>query len=254
MGMMARLVPTSGSGRIALVVIVLGSLVGGIALGRNHAWNQSVGGMTAAFGGIVFAIAAGAMLVFGIAAAVAERIFRAPRGSSGRATKVAVAGLVVGGLLGYGTAAATGGTYREPVIRESAGTTNAVITTPSDGFVPTADGPATCRSVSDGDAIGEVTALDLGQLGNGTLRAFATIESETGVRLELFIDGADVADGAAPSWTGLASVGSRSMDGLAATITFDGLALVTDPKLPLPAAAWPRALSGSLGWGCDPFR
>ena len=253
MGVMARLLPRSGSGRAALVLIVVAWLIGGIAVGRIHAWNQSVGGMTAAFGGIIFAVAALALLVFGIAAVIGERALRAPRGSAGRATKVGLAALIVGGLLGYATAAATGGTYREPVIRESTGTANAVITSPDTTFIPTADGPATCRSVSDEDTLGEVTALDLGELGDGTLRAFAWVESETGVRLELFIDGADVADGLAPSWAGLASVRSRSVDGMSATIAFDGLSIVTDPKLPTPAAAWPKALSGSLGWTCEPF-
>jgi hypothetical protein len=251
--MAARYVPASRSGRIALLLIVVAWLLGGIAVGRGYAWSQSVGGMNAAFGGVVFGVAAVAVLVFGLATAVVERVIGAPRGSGGRATRAAIVGLIVGIAAGYGTAAATGGTYVEPIVRVSAGTMSAAITSPTATFRARSNAPATCGSVADGDAVEGVTALDLGELGDGTLRAFVVIESETRVRLELFIDAADVEDGFPPSWTGTASVSAKSPDGLAATIAFEDLRVVTDSKLPTPPPGWAGALSGSLRWACEPF-
>ena len=253
--MVARFVPASRAGRIALLLIVVAWLVGGVAVGRGYAWSQSVGGMTAAFSGIVFALAAVAVLVFGVATAIAERVVRAPRGSGGRATWAAIAGLIIGIVAGNGTAAATGGTYVEPtvLVRESTGTMTAAVTSPTATFRPRSDAPVTCASVADADAVQGVTALDLGELGDGTLRAFVVIESETRVGLELFIDAADVADGMPPTWTGRGSIVAKSPEGLAATIAFEDLPLVEVARVPLPAPAWVGALSGSLEWACDPF-
>jgi hypothetical protein len=251
--MAAHFVPASRSGRIALFVIVVAWLIGGIAVGRGYAWSQSVGGLNAAAGGVVFGLAAIAVLVFGLAAAAVERVIGAPRGSGGRATRAAIVALIVGIVAGYATAAATGGTFVEPIVRESAGTMNAAITSPTATFRPKSASPATCGSIADGDAVESVTALDLGELGDGTLRAFVVIEAETRVGLELFIDGADVEDGFPPSWIGAGAVTTRSPDGLAATIAFEDLRVVTDPKLPTPAPAWAGALSGSLRWACEPF-
>jgi hypothetical protein len=138
-------------------------------------------------------------------------------------------------------------------VRESVGTINAAITSATATFRPNTDAPATCGSVADGDALGGVTALDVGELGSGTLRAFVSIESETGVTLQLFIDAADVEDGVAPAWEGIGIVSARSPDGLMATVTFEDLRLATDSKDPTPSSGWAGGLSGSLRWACEPF-
>ena len=253
MGMAARFIPASGSGRFVLLLVVVAWLAGGIAVGRGYAWSQSVGGMSAAFSSVGFGLAAVALLVFGLAAAVVERVIRAPRGAGGRVTGAAVVAVIAGIAAGNATAAATGGTYVEPIVLSSVGTINAVVSSPSATFRPTGDAPATCGSVADGNALEGVTALDVGELGGGTLRAFVWIDAGTGVRLELFIDAADVQDGVAPAWTGIVVVTAKSPDGMTATVTFDDLRPVTDPKLPTPAPPWADGLSGSLTWACEPF-
>jgi hypothetical protein len=253
MDMAARFVPASRSGRFVLLLIVVAWLVGGIAIGRQYAWSQSVGGMTAALSPVGFGLAAVGVLLFGLVAAVVGRVIRAPRGAARRATGAAVVALIAGIVGGNATAAATGGTYVEPIVHQSVGTINAAITSATATFRPNTDAPVTCFSVADGDAVGGVTALDTGELGGGTLRAFVSLESESGVILQLFIDAADVEDGVAPAWEGIGIVSARSPDGLTATVTFEDLRLGTDSKDPVPAPSLAGGLSGSLSWACEPF-
>ena len=147
------------------------------------------------------------------------------------------------------------------IVLEAPGHTEAAITGGDLSLEPTHGGAASCRSVPDGTVVSDVTALDLGELGSGTLRAMWSVPGRTGAgAAELFIDAGDLADGAfQPFWAGPVHVTARAGDGASGTMTFTGLELETDmmskPGQPGPAnaAAWPPTISGSLSWACEPW-
>jgi hypothetical protein len=125
-------------------------------------------------------------------------------------------------------------------------------------------GRAECRSVPDSSSAAEITALDLGELGSGTLRAMLGLSAgpSATVAVEFFIDGADLPEGSAQlSWTGSAQASSMSAGGTSGKLTFSNLALSDPAAKPDPAASaasavatgWPASISGSLTWSCQPW-
>jgi hypothetical protein len=173
------------------------------------------------------------------------------------ATLLAASGLLVTGAFGGGaSAAATGALYHEPVVLDASGSTTFTLDAGRVPFVASLSGRASCGSDPDGRTVIDVTALDLGELGSGTLRAFvglpvAATESATA---EFFIDAGDLADGATPpSWTGRVLVSGLSADHASGRLAFDGLSQHLDDKMPAPAAMWPATISGELSWTCQPW-
>jgi hypothetical protein len=249
-------IPTSPAGRLALALVLAGMVGVGLFAGRTVAYQQSVGGMTGAFSGISLAvIAVPSILATWIGVAVVAKLARARTGVVRNVNVLALASLVVGAVVGNVTAAATGGTYVEPVVLSADGTTEAAITSASAAFEPTAGGAARCASEPDGSALASLTALDLGELGQGTLRASILIvpARPASTSMELFIDGADRPAGTEASWTGTGSVTTHAADWTTATIDFTDLRPLTDPKLPAPAAPWDTPLSGTISWTCEPW-
>jgi hypothetical protein len=132
-------------------------------------------------------------------------------------------------------------------------------------FVARVAGVAMCDSVPDGQAVSSITALDLGDLGSGTLRAHLSLAPEgsdsDGATVEFWIDGGDLAEGSVqPSWNGPVRITEIGPDGATGTLTFTNLeATSNDPALkgpespaaPSGAGQWPSTISGVVGWTCE---
>jgi hypothetical protein len=129
-------------------------------------------------------------------------------------------------------------------------------------FTATVAGSAACASRPDQLLVGGVTALDLGTLGDGTLRARWEVPAggAAATTIEAFIDGADLADGAfQPFWSGPARLTAALPDGTSGTLAFGPLTIEPDPaRKPGETALageieWPAALSGTISWACAPW-
>jgi hypothetical protein len=222
----------------------------GLWIGREAAYRRDTGDGLASIG---LAIEVGGlMLFFGILGLVAL-VARRPRGM--------FFGFAGAGLVVLGTFVATqladplGFGYQAPVVIESSGQATFEL----DGvanFVPKPSVAMSCASIGDSTATGTVTGLDLGELGPGTLRGTLSLDPATTVEhLSLFIDGGDLAEGAAqPFWEGDATLRDLSPDAISGTAAFRDLAY-TDGAVskggPAPSGGtWPTTLTGTLHWNC----
>ncbi len=254
--------PASRIGRTAMVIVAAvasGALVVGIVVGREIAHAQSVGG----FGGIIGAAILTASVIGAVIALVMVGLvatkFRHGHVSSAIASILAAATLLIVGTIGGGAAAsAFGGLYHEPVILEARGTTTVAMRS-GGPFVARDGGLAACHSTPDGRAVGRLTALDLGELGSGTLRADLDLWGPRPDQAggSFFIDGADITAGASqPTWTATAVIMTMAVDGASGTLTFEGRADAVDLKDPggpvgvPPGSAWPATIAGTISWAC----
>lgn len=252
--------PASRAGRTTIVLIAAVAAIIGVLVGREIAHAQSVGG----FGGIIgAAILTGCVIAAVIALVFVGLIatkFRHGHVSSAIASILAAAALLTVGTIGGGAAAsAFGGLYHEPVILEARGTTTIAMRSGGDAFVARDGGVAWCHSTPDGRAVGSLTALELGELGPGTLRADLDFwgPRPDQARGTFFIDGADIPDGASqPSWNATIVITGTAPDGASGSLTFDARAQAGDGKDPggsvgAPAtAAWPATIAGTISWAC----
>jgi len=252
-----RQVTSAGRAGVAALLLLAGGF--GVIAGRTLAWNQSVGGLTAALGsGLVLFVALIGIVVLTVGAIVIASL------ASGSARKLRTFGLVVLGVsigfgLGYSTAAATGGTYRAPVVLERSGTATIALTTTGLDFEPTRGASTTCHSVPDGTDVESFSSLDLGELGvdgaAGTLRGNVgvVVANEPGVAVvSLWIDGGDLPEGAfQPFWEGRVSAGGTGA--ATGTVAFTTLPLSESPDPSLDVGPWPAALAGSIEWSCGAF-
>ena len=232
--------------------------------GRTLAYEQSLGGLTG--------ITGAALLSFGIGLAVVALVVlglvASMRGAGPKTSVVmpwfASAGvLVIGALVGNLSAPLLGGTYREPVVLTAAAGVSLQLDPVSMSFVSQDQGQAECRSQPDGRTMVSLSALDLGRLGPGTVRAGLTLPdgSNPAPAIEIFIDGGSLPDGAAPvSWSGTASVANLGADQRSGQLTFLDLRLATlsgkpaaDPSATGAVIGWPLSLSGGLRWTCGPW-
>ena len=177
--------------------------------------------------------------------------------------------LVAGTFVGRATAAATGGTYHEPVVLVAPASVRIRLEPLTLSFVARDDGQAECRSIPDARKFDDLAALDFGELGPGTLRGRFTVwaDGSGSASLELFIDGADLPEGAPMvSWAGPATVDSMSPAEDMGTLSFDGLVRSAGDGKPVPvdgsqevatpaplASDWPPTLSGTIDWTCQPW-
>lgn len=165
------------------------------------------------------------------------------------------AALVAGTFVAAQLANPLGLGYRAPVVHRGAGVATVALDQ-APGFVAKASASVTCVSVPDATAVGGVEGLDFGELGSGTLRGTLGLEPDgSGGHIELFIDGADLADGAPqPSWAGAVGLRDLAADRAAGTAVFSELRY-DDPEVskggPVPTGGpWPLTLSGTLHWEC----
>jgi hypothetical protein len=251
---------TSAVGRAVVLASGAAALLVGVLAGRLIAYNQSVGGLGGALGAAFLIFGTGVLVaVVGGTGLIALRLRRGHAGPAIQSLLAAGALLVVGAVGGNLTAAATGGLHREPVVQVSTASVQVQLAATKPAFVPRTGGEARCSSVPDGNAVAGVEALDLGELGNGTLRAAVFLSgADVGARIELWIDGADVPeDTIAPTWGGEARIDAPN-GGLSGRASFDvestaGAGKPGDPTAPPgpDGSAWPLRLAGELLWACD---
>jgi len=239
---------------VVFAIVAVGAAVAGIFVGREIALEQSRGLFLA--GAVPMFLLAVVVVGLGLVGLVSLGVRRG-RLNVAIGTLFATAGLLAGGaVVGWASAGATGGTEPVPVVLQAAGTATLTMAVDPGAFAARDGGAATCESEQDGRGVAIVTALDLGQLGPGTLRARVSPSADgpDGGRVELWIDGADLPEGASqPFWLGSAEV-TRS-DG-AGQATFIDVGREGDPALvPGSGAAdgWPASLSGTLSWSCQPW-
>lgn len=253
-------------GRSLSVLVAAGAGVMGVLVGRSIAYSKSVGGLGGAFEAAFlsfFLIVA--IIVLVLIALIAMKV-RHGHMSQPIATILAAAGLLAAGAVGgHTTAAAFGGLYREPVVLEAAGQTTIDLQTGDTPFTPLVAGEASCSSVPDGRAVASITALELGDLGSGGLRAtlhLADVASDSPTA-EFWIDGGDLPEGSTqPTWNGPVRITEIGPDGATGKLIFTNLeGFSNDPALKgpeSPSAAsgpvgWPSTLSGVMGWTCEAF-
>lgn len=247
------------------VLVVAGAAVVGVLVGRAAAFQSSAGGLGGAIGaGILISGLVVAVVCLVLIGLIATKI-RHGHPSRAIGTTLAAAGFVaIGAFGGNATAAATGGVFHEPIVLTAPGQTRLALQAGAFPFVARDGGRADCRSVPDGQAVADVMALDLGELGSGTLRATLGLAAEpsNATRVELFIDGADLPEGSPQlSWSGPAQVGEISTGGASGTLTFSDLAGSDPAAKSQPGASasssvlpgWPATISGSLSWTCQPW-
>jgi hypothetical protein len=258
--------PGSILGTSLSVALAAGACAIGLLVGRSIAYSKSVGGMGGAFEAailIFFLIVAVIILV--LVALIGMKL-RHGHMSQPIATLLAVAGLLaIGALGGHTTAAAFGGLYRQPVVLQATGRTTIDLQAGDVPFAARLAGEATCDSVPDGQAVASITALALGELGSGTLRAHLSLAAEGSDSVagtaEFWIDGGDLPEGSPqPSWNGPVRVIEIGPEGATGKLTFTNFeGFSNDPALKgpeSPAASsgtgeWPPTISGVMGWTCE---
>jgi hypothetical protein len=247
------------------VVLAVGAGVVGIIVGRQIAYLPTIfefGSLDAAILTVLVGTAVVGLASIGLIA----RKIRHGHVNLAIGTILASAGLLaLGALGGDATAAATGGLGPpEPVVLESAGEASLAMPAGAVPFVAHDRGRATCSSVPDGRNVETVTALELGKLGPGTLRATLTLPAgaSDAAKAEFWIDGADIPDGSTqPFWTGSVVVTGMGTDQASGRLTLDGLAREIDPNVlkgGAPAATsdgsnWPATIAGVMSWTCQPW-
>ena len=238
----------------ALLLVV--AFFAGIVVGRSLAYETSRGGLGGIIGAGLWVYGTLFVLVVLFAGmAIRARIRRRPIGSALRPLAMASLVLAGGAIVGNVTAGLTGGLYRPEQILESSGTISLRLEGAAD-YVAAGESGATCTSVPDGLDVASVTGLELGTLGGRRLRGSVSLPFgyETDARAELWIDAADLPDGATqPAWSGVIAVSNRPGEDRPGLATFGPLALAHEPKLPPYGEAFPEALSGGFEWSCAPF-
>jgi len=196
-------------------------------------------------------IAAGLALLFALIAAIAFGLGRRRVAAIASASAVV---LLAATFVAAQAANPLGLGYRAPVVATSDGVATLALDGVT-GFVAKEASVVRCASAPDSTATSSVEGLDLGELNAGTLRGTLSLDATTTGHLELFVDGADLSEGAAqPVWTGVAQLEDLAGDATAGTAAFTKLAY-SDPDVakggPAPTdGKWPAALSGTLRWDC----
>ncbi|MEO8469137.1 MAG: hypothetical protein ABI573_05670 [Chloroflexota bacterium] len=261
--------PSPLVGMISLIAAVAASFIGLFA-GRALAFTSSRGGLESIFGIMSYVLMLGGAFIALVVIGLVATKFRHGHVTWAIGSVFASAGLLVAGtLVGNATAPATGGTYHEPVVLVGPGSVHIRLNPVALSFVAQDAGQAECHSMPDHRTFNDLSALDLGELGPGTLRGGLTVwaDGAGSGSIELFIDGADLPEGSSMvSWVGPATVTSMSPAGDSGTLSFDSLVLAAGDGKPAPldggqevatpappASPWPLTLSGTLDWACQPW-
>ena len=225
--------------------------VGGF-LGYQAAYAQSLGGFNTIAAGLLWSVIG---VLAGIAGLVGigNDLRPAGRGRAASRYSFAVAALIAAGGVG-GTAAVRAFDlgYHEPVVLQARGDASAIL----DGvpaFVPRASGRADCRSVADGTDVERVTALSLGGLDGGPLRADIALPvgGLGGGYIALFVDAATLPSGSVPpTWEKAQPEIESAPSGASGSVRFDGAQLRTGDEMGAATGSWPTTLTGTITWSC----
>lgn len=248
----------------ATVLVAAGACIVGVVAGRGIAWWGSV----SEFGGITAAVLSFFVIVgvvgLSLIALIALKIRHDHMNRAIVTIFSAAALLAIGTIGGRATAGFTGGTYHEPVVLETMGATQIDLQPGVVPFVAKSGGRADCQSVADGRTVGSITALELGELGPGTLRAMIGVPATAsdGAAAQFFIDGGDIPDGSVqPFWSGPVQISDLGATGASGTLTFTNLTVSDPAAKPDPGASvvpnapsgWPATISGVVSWTCKPW-
>ena len=261
--------PSTFVGIFSLIGVVAAAIVGLFA-GRAFAYMSSEGGLGNIFAmGYLILFLGGSVIALVVVGLAATKFRHGHVTWAIGAVFGSAALLVAGTFVGRATAPATGGTYHEPVVLVAPASVHIRFNPVALAFVAQDGGQAECHSVPDHRTFNDLSALDLGELGQGTLRGGFTIwaDGSGSGSLELFIDGGDLPEGSPMvSWVGPATVTSISSAGDSGALSFDGLVRSAGDGKPVPvdsgqelatpapvASEWPATLSGSIGWACQPW-
>lgn len=256
--------PAHGRLRELAAGTFLGAMaLGALLAGRWAAGQASLGGLSGIFATVELVFVGGAIVAGLVIVGLAAAGFRHGHLSPAIATVFLAAALAVGGaIVGAVTARATAGVPRAPVILRADARLHLELAVPSLPFTSRDDGEAECRSGGDSTSVNELSGLDLGELGSGTLRVGLALGSDVGLASgEFFIDGGDLPEGSPMVvWTGAVVATPTRSDRSAGRLTFTSLPLsrgdgkpAADSAPPMPGAPWPSTLSGTLTWTCGPW-
>ena len=245
---------------VALIVMAVAA-VAGIGIGREVAYEQSAGGFLPGVFilGVVILVEA-AIVIIGVLALIIRR----GHPSLAVGTTFAAAVLIAaGGVAGRTTAAQTGGLYQPPVVLRAAGEAHLTVNAGGVSFVPRQADVAECMSLPDSREIEAISALDLGELGAGTLRGSIHLPPPGGgdATASFFIDGGDLPDGSTqPTWSGTVRLDNLGPDRSSGTAVFEALAWNDSAAKPgadgspsPPPGDWPPTITGSFTWRCTPW-
>jgi len=251
--------------RKGFLVVAGTMLVLGVLGGRAIAYALSQGGLSVLGAGVLILLLGAAVIGLVAIGLVALRI-RHGHVSQAVATVLAAAVLLAVGTIGGGaTAAATGGVYRDAVVLRAPG--EASLRLDTRGILPFAArnaSSAECGSEPDGRTVVEVTALELGELGPGTMRVtlLLPVAPSDLPTAEFFVDLGDLPEGSIPPlWSGRVLVTEMGADHASGRLAFDGLTLSIPDKMPEEQSAaaiavgkaWPTTISGEMTWSCPPW-
>lgn len=246
------------------VLVTIGALVVGVLAGREIAYERSVGGLEGVLGGAILIAFLVVAVVGLVAVGLIATTIRHGHVSRAIGTMLAAAGfLTIGAFGGGATAGAAGGLYHQPVVLQATGQAHVELQAGAVPFVARDGGRAECRSVPDGSTVADVTALELGKLGSGGLRATVSLPAagSYAASAEFWIDGADVLEGSIqPFWQGSVQFSEISADGASGRLTFNGLEQengagkpAAESSSPTSATDWPSTITGTLDWTCQPW-
>ena len=248
--------PAAGSlARLTVLALPLLAALGlGLVFGRSAAYNRSLGELNAVFAFVFLIVEVGGLVLLALAVATVAWLARGRRGSTAIRTLLLAAGaLVLGAVGGVVSAPATGGEYQAPITLQSGGQGTLTLAGTTPAFAGTVNSPISCVSVPDGRSVQSVLGLAFGELGSGTIRGTVSGGSGDAWSVELYVDGGDIADGAAqPFWRGPVMIDHVDPDGISGKVTFSDLRLEAGKDAVASAIpGWPATLSGSLGWTCQ---
>ncbi len=245
--------------RTILAGIVLGvPAIGAFLAGRAAAAQSHEGGLSGIFAMVDLAVGGGAVVIALLIVGLTAFAFRGRRGSGAITTVFLAAGvIVVGAFAGTVTAPLTGGLPRPPIVLRADARVHVDLDRPPLSFAPSYDGVAECRSEPDTRTVSDLSGLDLGELGPGTVRVGVAFGAGNDTSIQLFIDGGDLPDGSPTvTWTGPGTASATRGDFSSGQVAFTRLPLSFGRGKPAESApakagvAWPATLSGTLTWTC----
>ncbi len=248
---MTEEVRVSGSGQSSVRVLVpaIPLAVGGF-VGYQGAYLSTTGQSLAGLN-LIAGMALVGLLAF-VCVLVAIGSLLRPRGSGRRAARLgfgAAGLLLLGWISGTVAVSALDLGYQQP---RSARGTAAVSLSNVSGFSSRLSGPADCSSVANGNAVGGVVALDLGDVGSDRLRAEirlpATPDGAPQVALWIF-ERDPPPNTELASWSGEGSEFDSAADGMSGSLQFSA----TRSTMRTPPRGWPTVLEGELSWTCEPW-
>lgn len=225
-------------------------------LGYQASYQESLGGLNTLGAALLAYVIGGLVVVIGLVG-LGNALRPAGRGRMASRLAFAAAGLIAAGAAGGAAAVPLLDLgYHPPVVLEARGEASVTLDG-LDTFEPRTSGRADCQSVADGTDVEGVSALSLGLLNGGLLRAGISLPAPgttTRGSISLWIDEASLPEGSAqPFWDSLNPEIDAPPGGTTGRARFEGAAIHEDELMGPAAGSWPATLSGEIRWACGPW-